>query len=38
MTDELILSHWFKRLTVIEMSFGDSDFHMQRFAARSRAA
>ena len=33
MTDELILSHWFKRLTAIEMSFGDTDFHLQRFAA-----
>jgi alkylation response protein AidB-like acyl-CoA dehydrogenase len=42
MTDELILSHWFKRLTAIEMSFGDTDFHLQRFAANlsqaSRAA
>ena len=32
MTDELIVSHWFKRLTVIEMSFGDTDLHLQRFA------
>ncbi|WP_310448814.1 acyl-CoA dehydrogenase [Sulfuritalea sp.] len=32
MSDELILSHWFKRLTVIEMTFGDTDFHLQRFA------
>ncbi len=32
MTDELILSHWFKRLTAIEMTFGDTDFHLQRFA------
>jgi alkylation response protein AidB-like acyl-CoA dehydrogenase len=38
MTDELMLSHWFKRLTVIEMRFGDTDFHLQRFAALSRAA
>jgi alkylation response protein AidB-like acyl-CoA dehydrogenase len=38
MTDELILSHWFKRLTAIEMSFGDTDFHLQRFADLSRAA
>jgi alkylation response protein AidB-like acyl-CoA dehydrogenase len=38
MTDELILSHWFKRLTAIEMSFGDTDFHLQRFAELSRAA
>ena len=33
MTDELIVSHWFKRLTVIEMSFGDTDMHLQRFAS-----
>ena len=32
MTDELIVGHWFKRLTVIEMSFGDTDMHLQRFA------
>jgi alkylation response protein AidB-like acyl-CoA dehydrogenase len=38
MTDELMLSHWFKRLTTIEMSFGDTDFHLQRFAKLSRAA
>jgi alkylation response protein AidB-like acyl-CoA dehydrogenase len=38
MTDELMLSHWFKRLTVIEMSFGDTDSHLQRFAKLSRAA
>ena len=38
MTDELILSHWFKRLTAIEMSFGDTDMHLQRFARLSRAA
>jgi len=38
MTDELILSHWFKRLTAIEMSFGDTDSHLQRFVRLSRAA
>ncbi len=38
MTDELILSHWFKRLTTIEMTFGDTDSHLQRFARLSRAA
>ncbi len=38
MTDELIVSHWFKRLTAIEMSFGDTDSHLQRFAKLSRAA
>jgi alkylation response protein AidB-like acyl-CoA dehydrogenase len=33
MTDELKVSHWFKRLTAIEILFGDGDFHLQRFAA-----
>jgi alkylation response protein AidB-like acyl-CoA dehydrogenase len=33
MTDELKVSHWFKRLTAIEILFGDADFHLQRFAA-----
>jgi alkylation response protein AidB-like acyl-CoA dehydrogenase len=31
MTDELVVSHWFKRLTAIEMLFGDSDTHLQQF-------
>ncbi|KAF0166242.1 MAG: hypothetical protein FD157_861 [Rhodocyclaceae bacterium] len=38
MTDELMLSHWFKRLTAIEMSFGDTDMHLQRFVRLARAA
>jgi alkylation response protein AidB-like acyl-CoA dehydrogenase len=38
MTDELILSHWFKRLTAIEICFGNTDFHLQRFAVLSRSA
>ncbi|HEX3914891.1 MAG TPA: acyl-CoA dehydrogenase [Steroidobacteraceae bacterium] len=33
MTDELVVSHWFKRLTAAELMFGDSDTHLQRFAA-----
>lgn len=37
MTDELNVSHWFKRLTMIELSFGDTDTHLQRYAALSRA-
>ena len=38
MTDELIVSHWFKRLTAIEMTAGDTDFHLQRFAQHSRTS
>jgi alkylation response protein AidB-like acyl-CoA dehydrogenase len=33
MTDELMVSHHFKRLTTIDLTLGDADFHMQRFAA-----
>jgi alkylation response protein AidB-like acyl-CoA dehydrogenase len=37
MTDELKISHCFKRLTAIEIMFGDSDAHLQRFAELTRA-
>jgi alkylation response protein AidB-like acyl-CoA dehydrogenase len=33
MTDELNVSHWFRRLTAAQLMFGDSDTHLQRFAA-----
>ena len=36
MTDELIVSHYFKRLTAAEIMFGDSDSHLQRFASLTR--
>jgi len=29
--DDLIVSHYFKRLTMIDMSLGDADFHLVRF-------
>lgn len=32
-TDELIVSHYFKRLTSIDLTFGDADFHTQQFIA-----
>ena len=38
MTDELQVSHWFKRLTAIGVMFGDSDSHLQRYAALNRNA
>jgi hypothetical protein len=31
MTDELALSHWFKRLLAIELSFGGTDAQLRRF-------
>jgi alkylation response protein AidB-like acyl-CoA dehydrogenase len=37
MTDELKISHWFKRLTAAQVMFGDSDTHLQRYAALTRA-
>ncbi len=36
MSDEMIVSHYFKRLTAIELGFGDTDFHLQQFIAASR--
>jgi alkylation response protein AidB-like acyl-CoA dehydrogenase len=38
MTDELVLSHWFKRMLAIEAVMGDTDTHLQRFAALSQRA
>ena len=37
MTDELKVSHWFKRLTAAQIMFGDSDAHLQRYASLTRA-
>ncbi len=36
MTDELNVSHFFKRLLAVELSFGDTDLHLQRFAQISQ--
>ena len=36
MTEEMRASHWFRRLTAAQILFGDSDWHLQRFAALSR--
>jgi alkylation response protein AidB-like acyl-CoA dehydrogenase len=33
MTDELKVSHTFRRLTVISQTFGDAEHHLERFAA-----
>jgi alkylation response protein AidB-like acyl-CoA dehydrogenase len=35
-TDEYISSHYFKRLTIIELSFGDTMFHLGEVSARMR--
>ncbi len=31
-TDDLVVSHWFKRLTAIDLMFGDADHHLARFS------
>jgi len=31
MTDELAISHYFRRLTAIDLSLGDTDHHLERF-------
>jgi alkylation response protein AidB-like acyl-CoA dehydrogenase len=37
MTDELVVSHWFKRLAAIELLQGDSDTHLQQFIETANA-
>jgi alkylation response protein AidB-like acyl-CoA dehydrogenase len=37
MTEELKISHWFKRLTAAQIMFGDSDAHLQRYASLAQA-
>lgn len=37
-TDELNVSHYFKRLTMINATFGDADFHLGRFSDALLAA
>lgn len=36
MTDELDVGHYFKRLTMIDMALGDSDYHIDRLAGLER--
>jgi hypothetical protein len=33
MTEELSVSHYFKRLTMIDLTLGDTDYHLERFAS-----
>ena len=33
MTMEAAIGHYFKRLSVIENTFGDTDYHLRRVAA-----
>ncbi len=36
--DDVIVSHYFKRLTMIDLSFGDTDYHLGRFSSLISAA
>ncbi len=36
-TDELSVSHYFKRLTAIELSLGDTEHHLEKFARRENS-
>ena len=36
MTDEYAAGHYFKRLTMIRLLFGDEDYHLQRYRALGR--
>lgn len=36
--DELIVSHYFKRLTMIDLTFGDADYHLASFSETLRPA
>lgn len=38
MTEELMVSHHFKRLTAIDLTFGDPDFHLQKFIGQTQGA
>jgi len=38
MTDELPIAHYFKRLTAIDTSFGNADWHQRRFAGLTAAS
>jgi hypothetical protein len=35
-TDELAVSHCFKRLMAIELSLGDTEHHLERFITESK--
>ena len=39
MSEEYLIGHYFKRMTMLELALGDADFHLRRFAAeRARSA
>jgi alkylation response protein AidB-like acyl-CoA dehydrogenase len=38
MTDEYAVGHYFKRLTMIRLTFGDEEFHLRRYRALGESA
>ena len=36
MTEEMAVGHYFKRLTMIDVMFGDAAYHLKRYAWLSR--
>jgi alkylation response protein AidB-like acyl-CoA dehydrogenase len=38
MTDEYAIGHYFKRLTMIRLTFGDEEFHLRRYRALCESA
>jgi alkylation response protein AidB-like acyl-CoA dehydrogenase len=32
MSEEYLIGHYFKRMTMLELALGDADFHLRRFA------
>lgn len=38
MTDELAVSHFFKRMTMIDLTLGNGDYHLDRYLALSASA
>jgi alkylation response protein AidB-like acyl-CoA dehydrogenase len=37
MTEELVIGHYFKRLTAVQYEFGSTDQHVARYAELTRA-
>jgi alkylation response protein AidB-like acyl-CoA dehydrogenase len=37
-TDEMRVGHYFKRVTMLDATFGNVDYHLKRYAALTRAA
>jgi hypothetical protein len=36
MSEEYMIGHYFKRMSMLELALGDADFHLRRFLAEGR--